>query len=143
MSNYKRLEKVGEGTYGVVYKAIYKPTKQLVALKKIKLEDEKDGVPPTSLREICVLKELNHPNVVEMIDVILDRTTIYLVFEFLYMDLGKYLRNLSNEGKRIDKTLAISYSYQLCQVILILIFWKIFFISEGARLLPFAENNPS
>ena len=132
MSNYKRLEKVGEGTYGVVYKAIYQPTKQLVALKKIKLEDEKDGFPPTTLREICVLKELNHPNVVELIDVILDKTRIYLVFEFLCMDLGKYLRDQSNEGRRMDKTLAISYSYQLCQVILILVFWKNYFISEGA-----------
>ena len=40
LENYKRIEKVGEGTYGVVYKAIYIPSKKEVALKKIRLEGE-------------------------------------------------------------------------------------------------------
>lgn len=114
--NYKRLEKIGEGTYGVVYKAIFKPTQQLVALKKIKLEGETEGVPATSVREICTLKELNHPNVVELIDVILEKTRVYLVFEFLYCDLRKYMNDQSKDGKRIDKALITSYSFQLCQV---------------------------
>ena len=118
MSNYKRLEKVGEGTYGVVYKSIYRPTKQLVALKKIKLEGETDGIPATSVREICTLKELNHPNVVKLIDVIFDSTRIFLVFEFLYMDLSKYVRNANEDGRRIDKALTMSYSFQLCQVMI-------------------------
>ena len=89
MSNYKRLEKV-----------------------------KTDGIPATSVREICTLKELNHPNVVELIDVILDKTRIFLVFEFLYMDLSKYVRNANEDGRRIDKALTMSYSFQLCQVII-------------------------
>ena len=47
LDNYQRIEKVGEGTYGVVYKSKYKLTDQLVALKKIRLEGEDDGVPAT------------------------------------------------------------------------------------------------
>ena len=47
LDNYQRIEKVGEGTYGVVYKSKYKLTDQLVALKKIRLEGEEDGVPAT------------------------------------------------------------------------------------------------
>jgi len=122
--NYKRLEKIGEGTYGVVYKAIFKPTQQLVALKKIKLEGETEGVPATSVREICTLKELNHPNVVELIDVILEKTRVYLVFEFLYCDLRKYMNDQSKDGKRIDKALITSYSFQLCQVITFNFFFR-------------------
>ncbi len=52
------METVGEGTYGVVYKARDNITKELVAIKKIKLENEDEGVPSTALREISILKEL-------------------------------------------------------------------------------------
>jgi serine/threonine protein kinase len=59
------LEKLGEGTYGVVYKAINLETGETVAIKKIRLEKEDDGVPSTAIREISLLKNLKHPNVVE------------------------------------------------------------------------------
>jgi serine/threonine protein kinase len=58
LEKYERLENVGEGTYGVVYKARDTYTKELVAIKKIKLENEDEGVPSTALREISILKEL-------------------------------------------------------------------------------------
>lgn len=59
------MEKLGEGTYGVVYKAINLETGETVAIKKIRLEKEDDGVPSTAIREISLLKNLKHPNVVE------------------------------------------------------------------------------
>ena len=59
------MEKLGEGTYGVVYKAVDKVTGEVVALKKIRLEKEDDGVPSTAIREISLLKNLKHPNIVE------------------------------------------------------------------------------
>jgi serine/threonine protein kinase len=65
IERYKKLEKLGEGTYGVVYKAQEKTTGEIVALKKIRLEKEDDGVPSTAIREISLLKSLKHPNVVE------------------------------------------------------------------------------
>ena len=65
LEKYDRKEKLGEGTYGVVYKAINKETQQMVALKKIRLEKEDDGVPSTAIREISLLKGLKHPNIVE------------------------------------------------------------------------------
>lgn len=52
------------GTYGVVYKGRNKTTGQVVAMKKIRLESEEEGVPSTAVREISLLKELQHPNVV-------------------------------------------------------------------------------
>ena len=62
---YKKLEKVGWGTYGTVYKATKVGSDELLALKKINLESDDEGVPSTALREIAILKELNHPNIVE------------------------------------------------------------------------------
>nr|CAD7401728.1 unnamed protein product [Timema cristinae] len=64
MDNFQKIEKIGEGTYGVVYKAKNKKTGQMVAMKKIRLENEDEGVPSTAIREISLLKELRHPNVV-------------------------------------------------------------------------------
>lgn len=63
-SLYQKLEKVGEGTYGVVYKALERNTNAIVALKKIRLENDEEGIPSTAIREISVLKELNHENIV-------------------------------------------------------------------------------
>ena len=68
---YEKLDKIGEGTYGVVYKARDTITKELVALKKIKLENEDEGVPSTAMREISILKELQpHPNIVGLNEVV-------------------------------------------------------------------------
>ena len=62
---YEKLEKVGEGTYGVVYKARDTYTKEIVALKKIRLENEEEGMPSTAMREISLLNELKHHNIVK------------------------------------------------------------------------------
>ena len=78
MENFQKLEKIGEGTYGVVYKALDRVTQQYVALKKIRLETESDGVPSTAIREISLLKELDHPNVVQLLDVIHADQKLYL-----------------------------------------------------------------
>jgi serine/threonine protein kinase len=64
-SAYQKIEKIGEGTYGVVYKARDRNNGKIVALKKIRLENEEEGVPSTAIREISVLKELRHENIVE------------------------------------------------------------------------------
>ena len=61
---YEKIERVGEGTYGVVYKAKDVQTNDIVALKKIRLDSEDEGVPSTAIREISLLKELQHSNIV-------------------------------------------------------------------------------
>jgi cyclin-dependent kinase len=64
MERYQKVEKIGEGTYGVVYKARDIQSGDIIALKKIRLEAEDEGVPSTAIREISLLKELSHPNIV-------------------------------------------------------------------------------
>lgn len=84
---YKKLEKIGEGTYGVVYKAEDTTNGRTIALKKIRLDGEDEGVPSTAIREISILKELQSPAIVSLQDVISQPKKLYLVFEFLEQDL--------------------------------------------------------
>ncbi|KAL9131645.1 MAG: hypothetical protein Q9217_000456 [Psora testacea] len=96
MENYQKIEKIGEGTYGVVYKArdLTHPSR-IVALKKIRLEAEDEGVPSTAIREISLLKEMNDPNIVRLLNIVhADGHKLYLVFEFLDLDLKKYMEAL-------------------------------------------------
>lgn len=98
LDKYLKLEKIGEGTYGVVYKARDKTNNQVVALKKIRLEAEDEGVPSTAIREISLLKELQHKNVVRLLEVLHNDAKLYLVFEYLQKDLKKYMDGLTSEG---------------------------------------------
>ncbi|KAF1350046.1 cell division control protein 2 serine/threonine protein kinase [Delphinella strobiligena] len=97
MENYQKMEKIGEGTYGVVYKArdLSTPDNRIVALKKIRLEAEDEGVPSTAIREISLLKEMNDPNIVRLLNIVhADGHKLYLVFEYLDLDLKKYMEAL-------------------------------------------------
>ena len=83
IDRYEKLEVVGEGTYGVVYKARDTQTGEIYALKKIKLETEQEGIPSTAIREIALLKELQHPNIVRLVNVLHTDKKLTLVFEYL------------------------------------------------------------
>ncbi|XP_074512291.1 uncharacterized protein cdk12 isoform X4 [Sebastes fasciatus] len=88
---------IGEGTYGQVYKAKDKDTGELVALKKVRLDNEKEGFPITAIREIKILRQLKHRSVVNMKEIVTDkqdaldfkkdRGAFYLVFEYMDHDL--------------------------------------------------------
>jgi len=75
----------------VVYKVRNVRTQKILALKKIRLADEEEGVPATAIREISLLKELSHPNVVALHDVVYVHSKLYLAFEFLEQDLKHYM----------------------------------------------------
>jgi serine/threonine protein kinase len=109
LERYDKQIKIGEGTYGVVYKAKDKVTGKMIALKKIRLEHEDEGVPSTAIREISILKELKHPNVVSLLDIVNYQNKLYLVFEFLDQDLKKYMDSVQT----MDPKLVQSYIYQL------------------------------
>ncbi|KAK9477414.1 kinase-like domain-containing protein [Lipomyces japonicus] len=96
LSDYQKLEKIGEGTYGVVYKARDTTNNnRVVALKKIRLEAEDEGVPSTAIREISLLKEMRNENIVSLLNIVhADNHKLYLVFEFLDLDLKKYMESI-------------------------------------------------
>lgn len=110
MERYQKMEKIGEGTYGVVYKAKDRVTGEIIALKKIRLEAEDEGIPSTAIREISLLKELQHPNIVRLYDVVHTERKLTLVFEFLDQDLKKYL-DVCDGG--LELPILKSFLYQL------------------------------
>ncbi|KAK3927301.1 Cyclin-dependent kinase 1 [Frankliniella fusca] len=117
LADYLKIEKIGEGTYGVVYKGRNKITGQVVAMKKIRLESEDEGIPSTAIREISLLKELDHPNIVRLLQHVMEEPRLYLIFEFLSMDLKKYMDTFKGDDCMPPETVQ-SYLYQILQAIL-------------------------
>ncbi|KAH7554628.1 hypothetical protein ACOSQ2_028086 [Xanthoceras sorbifolium] len=142
MEKYEKLEKVGEGTYGKVYKAKDKATGQLVALKKTRLEMDEEGIPPTALREVSLLQLLSQSLYVvrllcvEHVDSSTDsssslkttatdssspmsnnKSNLYLVFEYLDTDLKKFIdsHRKGPNPRPLPPSLIQSFLYQLCK----------------------------
>ncbi|KAG6902147.1 Cyclin-dependent kinase A-1 [Termitomyces sp. Mi166 len=103
----------GEGTYGVVYKARDTTTNVIVALKKIRLEAEDEGVPSTAIREISLLKELKDDNIVKPLDIVHADQKLYLVFEFLDVDLKRYIETGNQNRTPITLDIVKKFTYQL------------------------------
>ncbi|KAK9194660.1 hypothetical protein WN944_005367 [Citrus x changshan-huyou] len=111
MRQYEKVEKIGEGTYGVVYKARNCVTNETIALKKIRLEQEDEGVPSTAIREISLLKEMQHGNIVRLQDVVHSEKKLYLVFEYLDLDLKKHMDSCPDFAN--DPRLIKTFLYQI------------------------------
>uniref|UniRef100_A0A1J3DRZ7 Cyclin-dependent kinase D-3 n=1 Tax=Noccaea caerulescens TaxID=107243 RepID=A0A1J3DRZ7_NOCCA len=90
---YLKRELLGQGTYGVVFKATDTKTEETVAIKKIRLGKQKEGVNITALREIKMLKELKHPHIILLIDAFPHKENLHLVFEFMETDLEAVIRD--------------------------------------------------
>ena len=109
-TDYEKLEKLGEGTFGVVHKARHIETGEVVALKKMRLEGEDDGVPATALREISILREMKHRNIIELQHVFHTDRSLYLAFEYCDSDLKQYMRSI---GNKLSAKEVQSYAWQL------------------------------
>ncbi|CAG9820417.1 unnamed protein product [Phaedon cochleariae] len=82
MERYERIGKLGEGSYGIVYKCRNKDTGEIVAIKKFAESEEDPLIRKIALREIRLLKNLKHPNLVNLIEVFRRKRRLHLVFEF-------------------------------------------------------------
>ena len=104
VTKYEKQAKIGQGTFGEVFKARDKKSKsKIVALKKVLMENEKEGFPITALREIKILQLLRHENIVNLIEICRTKatqfnkhkSTFYLVFDFCEHDLAGLLSNFN------------------------------------------------
>lgn len=94
VESYRKLNRIEEGTYGVVYRAQEISTGEIFALKRLKLEREKEGFPITSLREIYALAKLSsHPNIVKLKEIVVGKSIdhVFIVMEFIDHDLKSIL----------------------------------------------------
>lgn len=89
IQDYEVLNKLGEGTFGEVYRAKSRKTGRLYALKKIIMHNEKDGFPITALREIRLLKLLDHPNVLKLEDMAVEHPQGRGIHSFLALTSGR------------------------------------------------------
>ncbi|XP_063267097.1 LOW QUALITY PROTEIN: cyclin-dependent kinase 10 [Prinia subflava] len=96
VKEFEKLNRIGEGTYGIVYRARDTLTDETVALKKVRMDNEKDGMPISSLREITLLLQLQHPNIVELKEVVVGNhlESIFLVMGYCEQDLASLLENM-------------------------------------------------
>lgn len=90
---FEPVDLLGEGTYGIVFRARSTATGAEYAIKKLRLDSLSEGVPATTIREVTLLHDLNqHPNVVRLLEVVCARHRVYLVFELLREDLRQLVR---------------------------------------------------
>ncbi|KAK8885271.1 hypothetical protein M9Y10_040717 [Tritrichomonas musculus] len=108
---YEKAQKLGEGTYGAVFRANNTKTKEVVALKLVRMDQEDDGIPANSLREISLLRSMNHVNIIHLQEVSCEDGRITMVLDYMDRDLRIYLDRQKN--KPTNPKLICSYSFQL------------------------------
>ncbi|KAM8719921.1 hypothetical protein ACLKA7_006041 [Drosophila subpalustris] len=117
MENFVKIERIGEGSYGIVYKAQNRITGEIVAMKNMRSFAGEEGVPATAIREISLLKELKHPNIIAMMDLLVEDNSFYLVLEYLPMNMRQYLDTFE-PNELMETKLVARYLYQVTCAIL-------------------------
>ena len=116
-NKYKKTIILGKGEYCSVYKAKDESGNEIYAMKEFNTKNEKElkyeGIPPTALREVYILKELNHINIERLIDVLHIPKYFTLVFEFIDKDLKKIIDEKKFKKEKFSPVEVKSYLYQL------------------------------
>ncbi|EGT38523.1 hypothetical protein CAEBREN_21584 [Caenorhabditis brenneri] len=110
---FQTIKKIGEGTYGVVYKAIHTKDNVKCALKMIRTDRDEEGIPSTCLREISCIKDLQHDNIVTLFDIIYANSKLYMVFEFIDRDLKNLMELIEPTRKLLPQVYVKSFMWQL------------------------------
>uniref|UniRef100_A0A6M2DK56 cyclin-dependent kinase n=1 Tax=Xenopsylla cheopis TaxID=163159 RepID=A0A6M2DK56_XENCH len=99
VAEFQCLNRIEEGTYGVVYRAKDLRTGEVVALKRLKMEKEKEGFPITSLREINTLLKAQHPNIVTVREIVVgsNMDKIFIVMDYVEHDLKSLMETMKHK----------------------------------------------
>lgn len=93
-ADYATLEKIGEGTFGQVFRAKHRRTGEVFALKKIRLRRAEDGLATAALRELKALQQVEHRNVVRLVESFPHGSALVLVLEHMQSDLARLLEHV-------------------------------------------------
>uniref|UniRef100_A0A5B7BXG9 cyclin-dependent kinase n=2 Tax=Davidia involucrata TaxID=16924 RepID=A0A5B7BXG9_DAVIN len=96
---YNYIALIGDGSFGVVYKACDHVTGEIVAIKSIAFRDADECVPSSVIREVSLLKELEHDNIIRLLNVLSSERNVSLVFEYLNSDLKKFMQTFPSVAK--------------------------------------------
>lgn len=98
VNEFEKLNRVGEGTYGIVYRVRDTKSNEILALKKLRMEKEKDGLPVSGLREFSILMSCSHENIVELKGVAVGKSleNVFLVMAYCEQDLASLLDNMQS-----------------------------------------------
>lgn len=101
VEEFKHLNHIAEGTYGVVYRAMDKRTEEIVALKRLKMEKEREGFPITSLREINTLLKGQHPNIVTVREMVVgcNMDKIFIVMDYVEHDFKTLMETMKAKNQ--------------------------------------------
>ncbi len=97
------MAKLGEGSYGKVFKVLDRQNNKVVALKKVKFGRDDEGIPATTLREMSLLREIKHKGTIMLYEIIHIVATqkLYLILEYMDMDLRKFMDTRELKKKQI------------------------------------------
>ena len=112
VDNYRLDSIIGEGTFGQVFRGKCQATEAIVALKKVRLDREREGFPITAIREVKLLSRLDHDNIVKLHGVVQakDLSAFFLVFEYVDNDLTGIIENRTLSQKQIKVSKLSSYN---------------------------------
>jgi len=112
---YEHLQDVGVGVYGTVYKARDRRTDRTVAVKKLKFgNDFGEGVPAYVIREVSLLRDFEHPNIVQLLDIHISGLQDYsLIFEYMDRDLHSLNKQYRKSMQQMPISLVKRYSQDL------------------------------
>lgn len=131
VEEFQCLNRIEEGTYGVVYRARDKRTDEIVALKRLKMEKEKEGFPITSLREINTLLKAQHPNIVTVREIVVgsNMDKIFIVMDYVEHDLKSLIETMKQK-----KQVFIPGEYILLHITGKLIFRRVTYVTAKINM---------
>nr|CDS29992.1 cyclin dependent kinase 1 [Hymenolepis microstoma] len=114
MERYEKIARIGEGAYGVVFKCRNRQTDEIVAIKKFTESEEDPVIQRIAMREIKTLKQLKHPNLINLIEVFKRKKRLHLVFQYVDHTL---LNELEKHPNGLKKSQVKEFSWQLLQAV--------------------------
>ncbi|KAF7256574.1 hypothetical protein EG68_06665 [Paragonimus skrjabini miyazakii] len=114
MDRYEKLTRIGEGAYGVVFKCRHRDTGDIVAIKKFTDSEEDPVIHRIAMREIRTLKQLKHPNLINLIEVFKRKRRLHLVFQYVDHTL---LHELEQHTNGLDRLQIRKLTWQLLQAV--------------------------